>query len=80
MERRSKLNIYLDNNKDISLEKTHQMQGAIKEMDHILNILKKHKQAETHLENNPKDDVFLFKPIHDQGFIHNAKEFLKDVF
>ena len=46
MERRSKLNIYLDNNKDISLEKTHQMQGAIKEMDHILNILKKHKQAE----------------------------------
>ena len=81
MERRSKLNIYLDNNsKDISIEKTHQMKGAITEMDHILKILKKHKKTEAHLENNPKDDVFLFKPIHDKGFVHNAKEFLKDIF
>ncbi len=80
-QRKSRLNIYLNNNhKDLKPEKKHQISGAIAEMDNILEILKKHKNKEVHLENNPEDEVFLFRPIHDKGLIHNVKEYVKGLF
>ena len=76
-QRKSKLNIFLNNNSDeLSLEKRHQIIGSLNEMDYILNVLNQHKNLEVHQENNP-DDVFLFKPIRNMGFVHNIKNYIK---
>ena len=79
-QRKSRLNIYLNNNVDnLKPEKKHEISGALNEMDNILDILKKHKHKEVHQENNP-DEIFLFRPIHSKGFIHNIKEYVKGLF
>ena len=78
-ERKSKLDNYLTNNSDLTKEKKHQMKGAMKELDKIHKLIQSHKHQEVHLENNP-DEVFLFKPMQDKNFLHQAKQFVKDLF
>ncbi len=77
-KRKTKLNTYLINNREeISIEKHHQIKGALEEMDFILNMLEQHKKLEVHKENNP-DDVFLFKPTSKKSL--NFVDFVKGLF
>jgi|SaaInlStandDraft_3_1057020.scaffolds.fasta_scaffold92889_1 hypothetical protein len=79
-DRKSKLKTYLSNNKNMKLEKKHQIKGALDEMDHILSVVEKHKIDEIKQEIKPKDEVFLFKPIEEKPFMTKVKEFVSDLF
>jgi hypothetical protein len=78
--RKGKLVTYLNNNIDeMALEKQHQFYGAIGELDRILNTLHSHRDKEVNGEVNP-DEIFLFRPIHDNGIVRRVTSFLKDIF
>ena len=60
--RKGKLVSLLNFNKDtLSLEKQHQIYGAISELDYLADMLKNLKDEEIEKENNP-GGMFLFKP------------------
>jgi len=78
-DRKGKLMTYLNNYSDeLSLEKQHQLYGAINELDSIISVLEDHRQREID-KANQKDKIFLFRPIHGKGilkdFIANVKDF-----
>jgi hypothetical protein len=79
-KRKGKLATYLNNNTDeLSLEKQHQLYGAIVELENIVAELNKHRNKEIDQESNP-DEIFLFKPIHSKGVIGDVKDFISDFF
>ncbi len=79
-DRKGKLITYLNNYTDeLSLEKQHQLYGAITELDTMIEILKNLRKKEIHKESNP-DEIFLFRPIHSKGFIKEFIGFIKDFF
>ncbi len=79
-ERKGKLISYLNSNTDdLSLEKQHQIYGAIVELEHINELLNSQRKNEIDTESHP-DEIFLFKPIHGQGFLKDTINFIKDLF
>jgi hypothetical protein len=78
--RKGKLATYLNNNTDeLSLEKQHQLYGAIRELDFITNILHSYRQEEITNAKNP-DEIFLFRPIKEKGFLKEIITLIKDLF
>ncbi|MBN2368508.1 hypothetical protein JXC34_05810 [Candidatus Woesearchaeota archaeon] len=79
-KRKGKLITYLNNNTDeLSLEKQHQIYGAITELNRIMGLLDDSKKEIAEKERNP-DEVFLLKPIYSKGVVNDFINFLKDLF
>ena len=78
--RKGKLLTYLNNNTDeMTLEKQHQVYGAITEVDNILEVLSNFRHAEIAKESKP-DELFLFRPLHGKGIFTDMKEFIREMF
>ena len=71
-ERKGKLQTYLTNNMDtMPPEKQHQLYGAIKELENILELLSSKRNIETQKES---------PVVNDKNIFRSAGEFLKDLF
>ena len=78
--RKSKLITYLNSHSDdLSLEKQHQIYGAINEIDSIVDFLHMQITSEIKMERNP-EEIFLFKPIQKRGFFQELAGFFKEFF
>jgi hypothetical protein len=79
-KRKSKLKTYLNNNMDeLSLEKQHQLFGAIAEIENMVESLNNLRKAEIENEKNP-NEIFLFTPIYGKGVIKDILDFVRDLF
>ena len=79
-ERKNKLVVHLYHSKDdISLEKQHQIYGAINELDSILKTICKYR--EKYMEGDRhKKEMFLFKPLKEKSMVKEFLDSFKEFF